>query len=102
MSTTQAAIKTALDLESKDGAMAVELAKLTNNSVNLTDGEKPQKAIEQLSLPVNDEFLDDQSDVKNTAIVKEGLIARCRTKCCTRDPNKKPAGFESNPNLRIK
>ena len=46
-----------------------------------------------------DEFKDDQS---KSVVVKQGFLQRCKAKCCKKDPNKKPVGLESNPNLRIK
>ena len=38
----------------------------------------------------------------NQVEVKHGCMRRCRAKCCSREPNKKQQGFETNPNLRVK
>ena len=73
--------------------MALELAKLTNISA-----ENEEKKAQDQAL-MFDEF--EKDDPKNKpAIIKEGCIQRCMSKICKNDPNKKPLGFENNPNLR--
>ena len=78
--------------------MALELAQLTNISAENEEKEAQDKLAEGL---IFDEFAKDDSKNKQT-IVKEGCIQRCMSKICKQDPNKKPLGFENNPNLRIK
>ena len=74
--------------------MALELAKLTNISAENEEKKAQDQAF------AFDEF--EKDDPKKQAIIKEGCIQRCLSKLCKSDPNKKPLGFENNPNLRIK
>ena len=43
-----------------------------------------------------------KSEIPKKVAIKESLFQRCKAKCCTKDPNKKPVGFESNPNVRLR
>ena len=69
----QAALKSAIEQESKEGITAVELQKLTsqNQSLEKDEEKKEASAAEAQEKPVTDEF----SEIHNKhAIVKEGLI----------------------------
>ena len=88
--------------------MAVELARLTNSldegsakNVNASFDDGDKSKIDFPSSQTIDK--DPLAENGNQVEVKQGFLRRCRAKCCKRDPNpKKPVGFESNPNLRVK
>ena len=69
----QALLKSAIEVESKEGITAVELHKLTyqNQSLEKDEEKKEASAAEAQDKPILDEF----SEIhKKHAIVKEGLI----------------------------
>ena len=69
----QAALKSAIEQESKEGITAVELQKLTsqNQSLEKDEEKKEASAAEAQEKPAIDEFSEIHS---KHAIIKEGLI----------------------------